>query len=159
MTRILLGLVVAVAYWLGLSGFVGWVANRLPDSWLERVAARWPRAPFEEGGGWYRKRLVIERWKDRLPEAGGFAGGRSKRHLIAREQVEVLYVETMRAELVHLVLLVTEWVPALWLPGTWASVALIYALGANLPFLAVQRYNRARIDRLRHARSLRAKER
>jgi glycosyl-4,4'-diaponeurosporenoate acyltransferase len=157
MTRVLVGLAAAIAYWLGASVLVGWAANQLSDEALSALAARWPRSRFEQGGGWYRRRLGIERWKDRLPEAGGSLGGRSKRRLGGRAQVDVLYLETMRAELVHVVLLGLEWVPLVWLPGVWRVVPVVVALAGNLPFIAIQRYNRARIDRLRAARSRRSK--
>jgi glycosyl-4,4'-diaponeurosporenoate acyltransferase len=157
MTRVLPGLAAAIAYWVGVSAVVGWAATHVSDEALGGLAAHWPRAGFERGGGWYRRRLAIDYWKDRLPEAGGFAGGRSKRRLTGRGQVDVLYLETMRAELVHFTLLGLEWVPLVWLPGPWRIVPLAVALVGNLPFIAIQRYNRARIDRLRRARGLRPK--
>jgi len=156
MTRVLLGLGAAVVYWVGASALVGWVATHVSDETLAVMGARWPRARFERGGGWYRRWLAIDAWKDRLPEAGGFAGGRSKRRLTGRAQVDALYLETVRAELVHVVLLATEWIPLLWLPGPWKVVPVVVALVGNLPFIAIQRYNRARIDRLRRARRLRS---
>lgn len=99
---------------------------------------------------WYRRRLRIDSWKDRLPEAGRFAGGVSKRHLSTRERVAIerLYLETVRAELVHVSLMALQWLPALWMNSGFRILALAYAVVANMPFIAVQRYNRLRLSRL-----------
>jgi glycosyl-4,4'-diaponeurosporenoate acyltransferase len=59
-------LVVDVAAWGAIHSATGYLAFRLDgsrlreDGWLLRVRR------FEEGGRWYRRRLRIHRWKDRL---------------------------------------------------------------------------------------------
>ncbi len=99
-----LTIVVDVIAWGVFHSATGYAAHRLDDSrltedgWLLR-----PRG-FEAGGRWYRRRLGIHRWKDRLPEAGDlFRGGVSKRHLPAYDVagLAVFVRETRRAELAH----------------------------------------------------------
>ncbi|MFN0026107.1 MAG: hypothetical protein ACKV2O_02810 [Acidimicrobiales bacterium] len=137
--------------WLGLSILIGMVAARLPDRcfarerWLTRVRA------FEQDGRFWKRRLRIHRWKDRLPEAGATFGGRSKRRCPARDQLLVAVIDTRRAELVHWVLLACGPLFALWNPASLTLAMLAFAMVANLPCLVVQRYNRARMCRLLNA--------
>src|SRR5438132_1706658 len=99
--------VLDVAVWGSWSAMVGYTAHRRPtaafagDSWLYRQRG------FERGGRLY-ERLMIKRWKDRLPEAGAlFTGGTSKRSLRTRDRevLERFVVETRRAEWTHWVIM------------------------------------------------------
>ena len=91
--------------------------------------------------------LRIKRWKDRVPEAGAlFAGGVSKRRLRTRttQGLRRFATETRRAELGHWLAAAAGPFFALWNPW-WAAVIIVgYGLAANLPFIAIQRYDRAR---------------
>jgi glycosyl-4,4'-diaponeurosporenoate acyltransferase len=138
------------AVWAGWSVIVGYGAHRLPrsfvdhDGWLTRPR-RW-----EQRGRFY-ERLGIRWWKDRLPEAGGaFRGGTSKRSLPGRADGDLarFAAETRRAELVHwAVPAVTPLFP-LWNPPGLVVAMVAYAVLANVPCIAIQRYNRARIARI-----------
>jgi glycosyl-4,4'-diaponeurosporenoate acyltransferase len=86
-----------------------------------------------------------------LPEAGSFfPGGFPKRTLGDRgsPHLERFVVETRRAELTHWVVLAAGPVFFLWNPWWLAVVMVVYALVANLPCIFVQRYNRARLERV-----------
>ncbi len=104
-------------------------------------------------GGSTAGRSRIRRWKDRLPEAGAlFAGGISKRHVPAADQggLERFVVETRRAELGHWLAAarraaVRAVEPAGGRRRSWSPTAWL----VNLPFIAVQRYNRIRAARVR----------
>lgn len=152
-------LVLNIALWAGAQVLAGYAAHRLPlsrlqcDGWLLR-----PRR-FEDGGRWYERRLRIRRWKDRLPEAGAFFdGGVTKRSLPPRSAggLERFAAETRRAELAH------WWsfgcLPLCLLWNDPLGVALMAAYGAafNLPLIAIQRSNRARVDRILTRRARRA---
>ena len=135
---------------IGLAhGVAGYLAHRLPpealahDGWLLR-----PRA-FEQQGRAYR-RVRIDRWKHRVPEAGAlFPGGVSKRHLRPGDDgLRDLVRETRRAELAHWGTLACGPVFAVWNPPLPAAALLLYAVGANAPFIAIQRYNRLRAQAL-----------
>jgi glycosyl-4,4'-diaponeurosporenoate acyltransferase len=141
--------ITAIIFWVGTSLLIGLVGSRLSLKTLRSLSrvSWWLRGPSVR---WYRRQLHIEMWKDRLPEAGGFAGGVSKRHLLTRQRsvLERMYLETIRAEIVHAGLLVIEWLPVLWLRFEFRILPLVYAVIANVPFIAVQRYNRLRFSRL-----------
>lgn len=145
---------VDIAAWGAVHAGTGYVAHRLPlsrlgrDGWLLR-----PRR-FERDGRCY-ERIGIRRWKDRLPEAGAlFPGGVSKRHLPGgRSGLERYAAESRRAELAHWWALAAG--PSFALVNRPLATALLvtYGVAVNLPFIAIQRYNRLRINRVLAARA------
>jgi len=146
---------VSILAWTAIGVLTGLVGSRLPDgaidhdSWLTRIR------PFEDGGHIYQRRLRLNRWKDRLPEAGAlFPGGRSKRHLPGRddESLVVFAMETRRAELVHWANLFAGPLFVIWCPPAIAAVMVCFGVAAHAPFICVQRSNRAQIDRILDAR-------
>ena len=144
-------IVLDVVAWGVFHSVTGYAAHRLDDRRLARDG--WllrPRA-FEAGGRWYRRRLRIDRWKDRVPEAGDlFRGGTSKRQLPSYDAAGLrLFVrETRRAELAHWWALSCGPVFALWNPPLAAVLLMGYGVLVNLPFIAIQRYNRFRTEPL-----------
>ena len=142
-----LTILVDVVAWGLFHAVTGYLAHRLGDARLSRDG--WllrPRA-FEDGGRWYRRRLAIHRWKDRVPEAGDlFRGGVSKRQLPARDRagLELFVRETRRAELAHWWALFCGPLFLLWNPPLAAVLLVTYGVLANLPFVLIQRYNRFR---------------
>jgi glycosyl-4,4'-diaponeurosporenoate acyltransferase len=137
--------------WASWSALCGYVAHRIPRARLSRDRGLFRIRAFEAGGRFYERWLRIKRWKDRLPEAGAlFRGGFSKRRVTRsdREYFEGFAAETRRAELTHwLILAATPWF-FLWNPW-WLGLAMVgYGTVANVPCLAIQRYNRARLLRM-----------
>ena len=139
---------VDVVAWGVFHGATGYAAHRLSterlsrDGWLLR-----PRG-FETGGQWYRRRLRVHRWKDKVPEAGDlFAGGISKRHLPGRDvaSLQLFVRETRRAELAHWWAMWCGPLFVLWNPPLAASLLIAYGVLVNLPFIVIQRYNRFRL--------------
>jgi glycosyl-4,4'-diaponeurosporenoate acyltransferase len=122
---------------------VGWLANLLPQSWLQ------PDGPT------VLDRLVlaglgIRVWKRWIPDAGGaLPGGVRKASLVRRDPqaLRLLLLETRRAELVHGLLWAAGLLTALWLPPAAVLVNLVFATLFNLPCLLVQRLNRSRLQR------------
>ena len=146
-----LTLAVDVLAWGVFHSATGYAAHRLDDErlledgWLLR-----PRR-FETAGRWYRQRLLVHRWKDRVPEAGDlFAGGTSKRHLPASDLagLQLFARETRRAELAHWWAMCCGPVFVLWNPPLAAGLLVGYGVVVNLPFIVIQRYNRFRIEAL-----------
>lgn len=139
-----------VAFWAAVHTTTGLYVHRLPVERLERD--RWVHRPRRvEAGGRLYDALAIRRWKDRLPEAGAlFAGGVSKRHLppAAEGGLERFVVETRRAELGHWLALLPGPLAVLWNPPVGAVAMVAYGVLANLPFIAVQRFNRQRAQRV-----------
>ncbi len=142
-------LVADIVAWTVLGLGTGYHHHRLPlerladDTWLTTLRS------WERGGAIYQDRFRIKAWKDRLPEAGAFfRGGLSKRALPGRSRpaLERFAAETRRAERVHWSLLLAGPAFLLWNPPDLGAVMVAYAVVANAPFIAIQRYNRGRIQ-------------
>ncbi len=157
-----LTVLVDVVVWGLIHSATGYAAHRLDEGRLSRDG--WLLRPrrFETAGRWYRRRLRIERWKDSLPEAGDlFRGGVSKRHLPGYDAagLELFARETRRAELGHWWAMCCGPVFLLWNPPLAAGLLVGYGVVVNLPFIAIQRYNRFRIQALVERRSRRCSAR
>jgi glycosyl-4,4'-diaponeurosporenoate acyltransferase len=146
-----LTVVVDVVAWGAVHASTGYAVHRLPvralaqDAWWSRLRR------FERDGSVYVRVLRVKRWKDRVPEAGGwFPGGVSKARLPdhRRATLERFVVETRRAELGHWLAALAGPVFVLWNPPAVAVVMVCYALAVNAPFIVIQRYNRARAERV-----------
>ena len=127
---------------------LAWVFTRLPASSFHP-----PRALDIEGdGSFYQIAFRIRAWKDRLPDAATwFSSGFAKARL---EQANPAYlerfiIETWRGELCHWSALAFMPVFFLWNPWWGDLIIVAYALGANLPCILVQRYNRIRLMKLK----------
>jgi glycosyl-4,4'-diaponeurosporenoate acyltransferase len=142
--------VVDIVAWGLIHAGTGYAVHRLPVVWLARDRWLFRAREFERGGRFYRRTLRIGRWKDRLPEAGAlFAGGVSKRHLPTGDRgldLERFVVETRRAELGHWLAGLPAPLFVLWNPPVAAVLMVAYGWGVNLPFIAIQRYNRVRAE-------------
>jgi glycosyl-4,4'-diaponeurosporenoate acyltransferase len=147
-------LVLDVAAWIGWSLLTGWWFRRKPvealrgDSWLLRLRE------FETGGRWYERRLRIKRWKDRLPETGG-RRGLSKRRLPGRcsNGLDIFAAECCRGEQTHWAVMAATPSFAVWNPPGLFLVMAGYGLAAGAPFVAVLRYNRARVVAVQERRN------
>lgn len=143
-------ILVDIAAWGVFHAATGYAAHRLDEDRLARD--RWLLRPrrFEAGGHWYRTRLRIHRWKDAVPEAGAlFPGGISKRELpsLDLEGLHVFDRESRRAELGHWWAMMCGPVFVLWNPPLASALLIGYGVLVNLPFIAIQRYNRLRVQR------------
>jgi pyridoxamine 5'-phosphate oxidase len=151
----------SAAIWATWSTTCGYVAHRLAprvldhDGWLLRLL------PAERDGRMYDRVLHIKRWKDSLPEAGSlFRGGFSKRRITRHDRafLERFVIETRRAELAHWAILALGplflvAIPLVDMPWWLAAAMVSYAVVANVPCILVQRYNRARLERMLIART------
>ena len=151
MLRLLMPQAVTVAVDVVVQGIfhaaTGYAAHRLGDDRLRRDGWLLRERRFESGGRFYRDRLHIHGWKDRVPEAGAlFRGGVSKGELPGRDRagLELFVRETRRAELGHWWAMACGPLFVLWNPPLPATLLVAYGVGINLPFIAIQRYNRIR---------------
>ena len=146
MQRLVLLLVVDIAVVAGLSVAIGATAPRWPARWLMHDV--FPLMHCETPVAY--RRLGVPRLARRLPELGALFGGASKAQLPGRDpaSLRAYLVEVRRAELVHLLSMLT-WIPLVAFNPWWLTVAFAaIVIAVNLPFLAVLRHNRLRLARL-----------
>ena len=137
---------VDVIAWGAVHAGTGYVVHRLPVSSLERalvveVPRLRPQRPFLRAGASHqavegpraRSRRCVPGRCEQAFGAGSRAGG-----------LERFVVETRRAELGHWLAACAGPFFVLWNPPLAAVVLIVYGLAANLPFVAIQRYNRIR---------------
>ena len=124
---------------------------------LKRLPLNWERPPFagmawERGGAVYEG-LGIRCWKDIAPDVSRWFPGIVPRKafsgMVTAQKARDMLAETCVAELTHLILCLTGLVMLPLWPGAGGLVYYgIYALLGNLPFIAIQRYNRPRYRQL-----------
>jgi glycosyl-4,4'-diaponeurosporenoate acyltransferase len=153
----MVGPIVLPVWLVATLNVLGWPAIMLGWSWLAiRAPSRW----FDHDGWWCRARAWerngrlwrwtgVHRWKRWLPDgAACFRGGfRKQLSAASREQLERFRVETVRAELAHLVMLAHAPLFLLFNPPWAAAVMLAFGTLVNLPCMVTQRYNRILLDR------------
>lgn len=155
----LVAVAVLAACWLAIGLGTGWAGYRLPLRYLDRETWITRARAFENGGRFYDQRLHIRTWKDRLPEGGAtFGDGFSKARLPGRgdADLERFVAETRRAEYVHWANAAAGPLFAVFLPMWIVVVMTAFGLVVHLPFVAIQRYNRLRLDRTLARRRLRS---
>ncbi len=152
--------VVSSVAWALIGVVSGFVMSRVPldrldhDTWLTR-----PRR-FEDDGRVYERRLRIRLWKERLPELGDlFPGGRSKSRLGGTGDAALrrYEAETRRAEIVHWINAAAGPLFLLWCPPGIGAVMVVFGLVVHLPFVFIQRSNRAQIERVLASRQERSR--
>jgi glycosyl-4,4'-diaponeurosporenoate acyltransferase len=92
----------------------------------------------------------VRAWKEALPEAGTWFGGISKRRLPSLHDgyLRRFAAESLRAERVHLVLLLVIPVTMMWNRGWWMLGNVVFGVVLNVPCIIVARYNRVRLSQL-----------
>jgi glycosyl-4,4'-diaponeurosporenoate acyltransferase len=137
---------VLLATWGTAAVVVGWSFARRDwkDFLLPGVITR--LRPWENKKR-YERLLLVRGWKDRLPEAGTWLGGVSKRHLptIAEGGRTRFGAESLRAERVHLTLLLVVPITLIWSRGWWMLITIMIGVVMNVPCIIVARYNRVRL--------------
>ncbi len=101
---------------------------------------------WEKSGKWYVKNLKIKAWKDILPQHIG-RNGFSKEHFTdsSIDYIDKFIMETCRGEWDHsmncLYAIIAILINPFWIGILFAFITLLI----NLPFIAIQRYNRFRL--------------
>ena len=143
---------------------VGWLMVQLVNAWaFTKIPAAWftpgPARLWEAGGMLYERAFIIKRWKDLLPDgASWFTGGFPKARLHGKNSAYLARFvrETRRGELCHWAAIACAPLFFLWNPWWGDLIIVAVALGANLPCIVVQRYNRLRLARVLAARTPRS---
>lgn len=123
---------------------------RLPDVWFTDESWLTRERRFECDGHFYRRSLMMQRWKGLLPDGASWLGGRPKKNVASRTFTELttFAIETRRAEVAHWCMLLCTPVFYVWNPR-WACIIMTaYGVAANLPCILVQRANRIKVARI-----------
>ena len=140
--------VLNVGTWVFWFYFIGYFVSKLGDGFLEKDYLFTKLFNFEKDGSWFRKYLKIDKWKDKVPELGGFFGGGFQKRSVGlgqSAQLEIFIKETRRAELAHW-FMTAGWLITIIFNPLWAIVFnIVFAHIVNFPCLLIQRYNRARL--------------
>ena len=150
----MLVVVLDAVVWAGWSLLVGRTQARRSWGALQPGFAGRIRS-WERDGAWYVEHLALRRWKHRLPEAGSWFGGLSKRRLPSPGQggLARFEAECLRAERTHGWILAITPVFILWNPWGLFVANLGFAVVANVPCWVVARSNRARLEAVARRRS------
>lgn len=136
--------------WAAIQVLAGLAMARVPlnnfnrDAWIFRIR-QW------ESDRIYERGLKIKKWKHLLPDGARVSRNGFRKHTLAGwdpEYLDRFARETLRAESTHwiaippFVFFFVVNIPsvAIWMP--------LYAFAVNAPCIAVQRYNRMRINRI-----------
>ena len=135
------------AAWATFGVVSGWLVTRIPARRLAADRGLLRLWGFEQRGRVYERWTGVRRWKGWLPDAGSWFGGPPKARLASLDHAALVSYarETRRAEIVH-------WANAgfgptffLWQSWEIGLVMTVFGLVVHLPFVVVQRYNRARV--------------
>ena len=129
------------------------ICIKLPDSAFNPAKERYAPKEWEHGGRWYRDAVKIQEWKDRLPQHIGKKGF-SKQHLteVSVDYLDRFIVETCRGEWMHRKACACAIITLIINPLLVGLMVSFFIMIANVPFAAVQRYNRFRLQILRKRR-------
>jgi len=99
----------------------------------------------------YQDVLKIKSWKRLLPDGAAVSkSGFRKKRLRSSDPayIERFVLETCRAELTHW--LIFAFAPVFFLWNDWriGMIMIAYGIGANMPCIVTQRFNRVRLNRV-----------
>ncbi len=145
------GLILIVAnsvFWVGISFASGHLCHFIPLSFYNIKNPIFKKRFWELEGKFYEKVFLVKYWKDIVPEAGELIKIHpfDKKRLKTKEKsyIERFIIETCRAELVHLLILLSTPFAFLFNPPIGDYLMAAYGILANIPFIIIQRYNRIR---------------
>ena len=144
-----MSILISAVVWPAWGFLTGWWYRHKSSSVISRDRWHLRTRAFESDGQWYDSRLRIRTWKDHLPETGGWFG-LSERQLpgMSSDELERFALECRRGEMTHWAVLFATPAFAVWNSGLALVLVGVTGLVASVPFIAVLRYNRLRIERI-----------
>ena len=131
----------------GVGAIVGFIFALFPSQFFD--IKFWRKTfKFEKNGAFYEYYLKISLWKDLIPQFSKmFHFGFKKDRIPVKDiaHYELFVIETIRAEITHILLIVFSPLYYTVIPKNWAAFYVIASVIANIPCIAIQRYNRIRI--------------
>lgn len=146
-----LTIIINIGGWFFLHMLIAFGATMLPRRFFNENQWLFRSRSWEKNGALYKRLFNVTKWKTMLPDgAAWFRKGFSKKKVrsTAPEYLALFINETCRGEAAHWIVMALSPLFFLW-NGTIAGVVMIlYAIGANLPCIIVQRYNRPQLKRI-----------
>jgi len=130
---------------------MSYVCTRIPLKNFNPANMFFRLKSWENNGRFYEKYFRIKSWKEKMPDGARlFKGGFPKKNLEQKDfkYLNIFMLETCRGELTHWLQILPVWVFFLWNVWWAGLIMVIYALIANIPCILLQRYNRARLQRV-----------
>lgn len=146
----LLTLIKNIITMCGVGAIIGFMFALIPQS-LFNIKIWKKSLPFEANGTFYEKYLKIHLWKDLIPQFSKmFHFGYRKDKIPVRDipHYEMFMIETIRAEITHILLILFSPLYYICFSKGWALFAVMASIIANLPCIVIQRYNRIRISKI-----------
>lgn len=142
-------IIIDVAAWAFFHLFISISCFLMPLQYFQQNSSLFKIADWENSGQLWQRLVAVKRWKEFIPDGARlFKLGYEKKTLqgFDNETLKIFAAETKRAELTHWLCILPAPLFFLWNP-VWAGwVMILYALLFNIPFIIVQRYNRARLE-------------
>lgn len=139
-----------VVVWLAAGVVVGRHQARRPLEALTKPGPLTRLTKWELAGSPFRRWVKVDLWKDRLPDAGTWFGGLSKKRLPPSGEGgwQRFAAESLRAERTHWAMFAVLPLLAQWNPPALFFANVVFAVLANVPCMIIARHNRARVVRL-----------
>lgn len=146
--------------WALIQFLVSYVCLKIPNRYFSPNVFPFASFGFEREGAFYRKWLLVHKWKKYLPDGGALMGADfRKKNLehVTHENLQRFLIESCRAEMTHFFAILPFWVFGFIAPPEVIWIMLAYALALNMPCIIAQRYNRPRIKTLMTKRYIKEK--
>jgi len=137
--------------WIGFHLGIGLGASRIPISWFNPNKGIYRIRSWEKGGKVYQRLYRVRVWKALVPNGSRiYPGAFSIKNL---PDASVSYLrrwvqESCRAEFCHALMILPGFLFFIWNSFWFGCLMLAYALLNNLPLIALQRFNRPRVQKL-----------
>lgn len=137
--------------YLGTVGIIIFVLGRVvPKRWFDSRSFPWRSFEWEHGGRIYNK-LKIKTWQNKLPDMSKICTKimpPKKMVSTDRDRIIVMLQETCIAEITHVVLILLSLECLEIWDGIGGIICTVIYIAANIPYVIMQRYNRARLQKL-----------
>lgn len=142
-------IIIDVIAWCFFHIVIAVVCFLIPLRFYQEKSLFFKIASWEDSGQVWQRLVAVKSWKESIPDGARlFKFGYEKKALkgLDVQTLRTFADETKRAEFTHWLSILPAPLFFLWNP-IWAGwVMIVYALLFNIPFIIVQRYNRARLE-------------
>ncbi|MRX72272.1 hypothetical protein GJU40_08920 [Bacillus lacus] len=139
-------LLINIIAWIIIQTGISVLAGKRTLDFMRNFQWIYKERKWEKEGRLY-ERLLIKKWKDKVPEAARLLNIKNSRAGGRKEKLNLYIDRTKRSEYAHWLQIPPALLFFLWNDAVIAVYMILYALIFNLPFIMIQRYNRIRFSR------------